>query len=84
MVILMTPEFLSRCCSDEDDVVRKEIATALHCGTHIIPVMMEGFAWPKPEELPEDIRAITGINAMSHSAEFYTAFIDKLLSWMGE
>ena len=84
MVILLTPDFLSRCCSDEDDVVRQEIATALHCGTHIIPVMMEGFEWPKPAELSEDIRAVTGINAMSWSTEFFTAFIDKLIKWMGD
>ena len=83
MVILMTADFFSR-CSDDKDVVRKEIATALHHGTHIIPVMMEGFNWPAEEELPEDIRGITGINAMSWSTEFFTAFIDKLLRWMGE
>ncbi|MCB1221475.1 MAG: tetratricopeptide repeat protein [Planctomycetales bacterium] len=81
MVLLMTPGFFNRCL-DGKDVVRKEIATALHCGTHIIPVMMEGFVWPAEEELPEDIRAVAGINAMSWSTEFFTAFIDKLLKWM--
>ncbi len=84
MVVLLTPEFFARCCSDEKDVVRQELATALHCGTHIIPVMMEGFRWPQPGDLPEDIQSITGINAMSYSTEFFTAFIDKLLMWMGE
>ena len=44
--------------------------------------MMEGFVWPAEEELPEDIRAVAGINAMSWSTEFFTAFIDKLLKWM--
>ncbi len=58
------------------------LATALHCGTHIIPVMMEGFTWPKTEELPEEIREISELNAMSFSTEFFSAFIDKLLKWM--
>ncbi len=82
MVIVLTPGFLARCCTEEDDVVRQEIATALHHGTHIIPVMMEGFEWPKPDVLPGDIRALADINAMSYSTEFFTAFIDKLLKWM--
>lgn len=81
MVLLLSPGFFSR-CMDEKDVVRKEIATALHSGTHIIPVMMEGFEWPAEDELPEDIRAVKDINAMSWSTEFFTAFIDKLLKWM--
>ncbi len=84
MVILLTPDFFDRCCSFDGDVVRQEIATALHFGTHIIPVKMEGFSWPASAVLPEDICDICGINAMSHSSEFYTAFIDKLLKWMGE
>ncbi len=84
MVILLTADFFARCCSNEKDVIRREIATALHCGTHIIPVMMEGFSWPDGDELPEEIRSICDINAMSHSSEFYSAFIDKLVSWMGE
>ena len=33
-------------------------------------------------QLPEDIRGVTGINSMSWSTEFFTAFIDKLLKWM--
>lgn len=81
MIILMTPGFFDR-CSDEKDVVRGEVATALSCGTHIIPIMMEGFSWPGVDSLPESIRSITGINGMSYSSEFFTAFIDKLLSWM--
>lgn len=84
MVVLLTPDFFSRCMSDEKDVARREIACALHHGTHIIPVMMEGFTWPAEDELSADICSICGINAMSHSSEFYAAFIDKLLRWMGE
>jgi tetratricopeptide (TPR) repeat protein len=81
MIILMTPDFFER-CANEKDVVRAEVATALRCGTHIIPIMMEGFVWPKADSLPDEIRDICGINAMSYSSEFFTAFIDKLHSWM--
>ena len=82
VLVLLTKDFFERCISDEADVARKELATALSSGTPIIPVMMEGFSWPSPAELPEDIRALTGVNAMSWSDEFFSAFIDKLLSWM--
>ncbi len=84
LVVLMSPGFFARCITDENDILRQELAAALHYGTHIIPVMMEGFSWPAPTELPEDIRAICEINAMSYSAEFFSAFMDKLLRWMSE
>ncbi|MCB1187801.1 TIR domain-containing protein [bacterium] len=82
MIVLMTPGFFER-CSNPEDVLRNEISTALRCGTHIIPLMMEGFSWPQPADLPADIRDICKVNAMSYSSEFFSAFIDKLLRWMG-
>ena len=82
MIVLLTEDFFER-CQDPDDVVRLEIASALNCGTHIIPVMLEGFSWPKAAELPEEIRAIASLNAMSFSTEFFSAFLEKLLRWMG-
>lgn len=81
MLILLTPGFFER-CHDEDDEVRREIRAAVEHGIPMIPIMMQGFAWPAASELPEDIRPVASVNAISFSSEFFTAFVDKLLRWM--
>lgn len=47
-----------------DDVHRQEIALALsHKGVTLIPVLVDDAVMPKPEQLPEDIRAVTNQQA---------------------
>ena len=82
LIVLLTPDFFAKCLANDEDDVRREIRTALNHGVEIIPVMMDGFQWPRAEELPEDIRAVCSINGMSFSSEFFPAFMDKLLRWM--
>jgi tetratricopeptide (TPR) repeat protein len=81
LIVLLCEGFFER-CSNENDEVRRELRAALECGTTIIPVMMEGYVWPDSSELPEDIRGVSQINAISFSGEFFYAFIDKLMRWM--
>jgi len=50
--------------SDPTDWVRLEVASAFRRGVRVIPVLLDGAKMPRPETLPEDIRAITRINAM--------------------
>ena len=83
LIVLLTDGFFDKCIANPEDDVRREIRTALEGGTQIIPVMMEGYHWPKADDLPEDIRPICSINGMSFSSEFFPAFMDKLLRWMG-
>jgi TIR domain len=49
---------------DEDDYVRSEIRAVLARPLLILPVLVGGARMPKPEQLPEDIRAITAKNAL--------------------
>ncbi len=55
MVVLLPPQAMDRCFK-EGDWLRLEIAHALQCGKNIIPVMMDGFSFPK--KLPADIAVI--------------------------
>src|SRR5687768_9880434 len=52
---------------DPKDAVRTEIREALHQKKLIIPTLIGGAEVPKPEELPEDIAALVGRNAIEIS-----------------
>lgn len=43
---------------DPDDFVRLEISTALDRGVQVIPVLFDGTAMPKAEDLPENLRPL--------------------------
>lgn len=49
---------------DPDDYVRAEVRAALASPLLVLPVLVAGAPMPKPEQLPEDIRAITTRNAL--------------------
>jgi TIR domain len=56
----------SRRLDDPADVHRREIATALaRKGVTVIPVLVDGAAMPRSEELPDDIRALSEQQARS-------------------
>lgn len=48
---------------DPDDLVRKEIATALQRGIRVVPVLVGGAALPSAEELPDDLKGLIRRNA---------------------
>lgn len=41
----------------------QEIVTALSCGKNIVPVI-DGFEWPEPQVLPEDMQAVLTFNGI--------------------
>jgi hypothetical protein len=49
---------------EPDDYVRAELRTALSRPLLVVPVLVGGARMPRPEQLPEDIRAITAKNAL--------------------
>ena len=49
---------------DEDDYVRAEIRSALNSSLLVLPVLVGGARMPKPDQLPQDIKAITTLNAL--------------------
>ena len=49
---------------EQDDYVRAELRAALARPMLILPILVAGARMPKPEQLPEDVRAVTGKNAL--------------------
>lgn len=50
---------------DEGDFVRLEVRRALASGQRAIPVLANGAAMPGPLDLPEDLRPLAALNAVS-------------------
>lgn len=82
--ILILPKNALTRCSNEDDWVRKEILEAVRCQKVIIPVMYDGFKWPKKwnENVPDEIKALERMNGVSGSQEYLPAMIEKIISYM--
>ena len=57
--------------------LHREIVAALHSGCNIVPVI-DGFQFPEPEELPEDVRALCYFNGVRWVHDYQEACIDKL------
>ena len=49
---------------EPDDFVRAELRAALARPMLILPILVAGARMPKPAQLPEDVRPVTGKNAM--------------------
>ncbi|XP_030847926.1 sterile alpha and TIR motif-containing protein 1 isoform X2 [Strongylocentrotus purpuratus] len=78
-VMVLSSGSLDRCMGDRDhkDWVHREIVTALECKCNIVPVI-DNFKWPKPDDLPEDMRGICFFNGIKWIHDYQDACIDKL------
>lgn len=64
-----------------DDWVRREVKTALSTeGVAVIPVLMNTDVMPQPNELPEDIRAISTITAQQLSDSRWDDDMQRLIT----
>lgn len=82
--ILILPQgALDRCVSSED-WVRKEILEAIEKKKTIIPVLCDGFDWPrnKYKEMPDEICTLENYNAVKSTQAYLNAMIDRLISFM--
>lgn len=61
------------------DVVRLEIVQALKKRARVFPVLVNGAAMPAPFNLPEDIRALAGLQATDVRHASFSRDIQKLL-----
>lgn len=59
------------------NLLHKEIETALQSGCNVVPVL-DGFQFPEPEELPEDVRALSHFNGVKWVHDYQDACIDKI------
>ncbi|KAG3269577.1 sterile alpha and TIR motif containing 1 [Ictidomys tridecemlineatus] len=82
-VLVLSPGALDKCMLDHDckDWVHKEIVTALSCGKNIVPVI-DGFEWPEPQALPEDMQAVLTFNSIKWSHEYQEATIEKIIRFL--
>ena len=69
---------------DEDrDWVRVEIEMALRLGIPVIPVLVERARMPRPSEVPEEIRDVTELNALSvEPGPDFQNQINRLTEWI--
>jgi len=62
----------------EDDWVFRETACALAGKKNVIPIVLEYFVFPKNLNLPDNIKNITGINALDLHPKYFEAAYAKL------
>jgi hypothetical protein len=62
-----------------NDFVRLEIATALQRDVRVIPVLVNGAAMPRPEDLPPDLAKLTRRNAIELSDARFSFDVDRLI-----
>ena len=81
-VLILTPGSLDRCC-DADDWLTKEILTAVDSGRNIIPVLCDGFEWPKKWEIDisDKIKMLSKYNSVSMSYDYIDATVDKIIEY---
>ena len=65
---------------DPHDFVRREVASGLASSARVIPVLLDGAAMPAESQLPEELRALAGRNALEVDNSRYAADIGRLLA----
>ena len=79
--VLVLPEGALDRCHDEGDWIRREVMCAIENNKNIIPVLLDGFSWPKEfpqgmEELP-NYQAVAAVNR-----EYFDMSIQRLQSYL--
>ncbi|WP_296704166.1 toll/interleukin-1 receptor domain-containing protein [Algoriphagus sp.] len=64
----------------DGDFIRIEIAAALKRNIRVIPVLVNGAVMPSPEQLPEDLQALTRRHAQELSSSRWKYDCDQLVS----
>ena len=70
--------------AEPGDFVRIEVAAALAHGLHVIPVLLDGTPMPTAAQLPDDLRALAGRNALELDNSRYAADIERLVAAVHE
>lgn len=82
-LLLLTPGSLDR-CRDPGDWLRQEVAHAIRTGRMVIPILAGGFQFPAAAELPPELHALSGYNAVTYLREFFDPVVDRLAKFMQE
>ena len=65
---------------DADDFVRLEVAAGLEQGLRVIPLLLDGTAMPTAAQLPDDLKALAGRNALELSHTRYAGDLERLVA----
>ncbi|MBQ8058064.1 MAG: toll/interleukin-1 receptor domain-containing protein [Ruminococcus sp.] len=84
-ILILTPSSLDR-CGEDDDWLTKEAITAIDSGRNIIPVLCEGFSWPKhwDDSVPEKIRMLSNFNSVYMEYRYIDATVDTIIEYIHE
>jgi hypothetical protein len=77
--LTVTDEDGRRRLDDPDDLVRLEIAAALERDIRVIPILVEGAAMPRRQQLPEALAGLARRNALILRHESFRADAERLL-----
>lgn len=69
---------------DPDDVLRREIATALATDVDVIPVLVGGARMPSRDELPEDLKGLPGRQAVELRDDHWRSDAKRLVAAAGQ
>jgi TIR domain len=64
---------------DPEDLVRREIATALRRNIRVIPVLIQDISMPRAADLPDDLQLLTRRNAVDLSDTHFHRDADQLM-----
>jgi hypothetical protein len=78
LLVVIGQNWLSSRLDDPDDHVRIEIETALARGIRVIPVLVDGATMPRPDALPDTLKALTSRQPFEISAADFNADTDRL------
>ena len=78
-LLILSRNALDRCVNPED-VVRKEILSAMEKGLEVIPITAEDFKWP--ETMPEGLEALNNYNAIPYIQVYSDRFFERLYSFI--
>ena len=79
--ILVLPQNALDRCQNEGDWIRREVLCALQNDKNIIPVMLDGFVWPK--EMPQGMEELSDYQAIAATGhEFFDMAVQRLQGFL--
>jgi len=77
---IVDPTTGQRRLDDPDDFVRIEVSSALRRGIPVVPVVLDGTAIPRADELPDDLKALSRRNSERIDHESFNADVARLVA----
>lgn len=78
LIVLIGPNWRPARLADPEDIVRREISSALAHGVRVIPVLVNDATLPSAADLPEEIRPLLGRQMMEMTDRHWRADYEQL------